>query len=113
MFSSSVMPPERWLSGRTDDHSEPKTNDKSDLMKTRISLQALIGVALSSAAMAQAGAAQLTDTFADRPVETGLSASFTGNSVQASAETGEPDHGGFRRHTLWGAWRAPANGNVT
>jgi hypothetical protein len=57
----------------------------------------------------------LSDAFASRPVASGSSATFTGDSTSAGAETGEPEHaaGGTRRHTLWGAWTAPDSGTVS
>lgn len=58
-------------------------------------------------------AVTLTDSFSARPSSSGGSVSFTGNSAAAGAELGEPFHGGNRRHTLWGSWTAPANGEVT
>ena len=59
------------------------------------------------------GAASLSDSFATRGVQDGASASFDGANGAATAEIGEPNHGGSRRRTLWGAWKAPGTGNVT
>lgn len=58
-------------------------------------------------------AASLSDQFAARSVLDGASASFDGANGAATAEIGEPNHGGTRRRTLWGAWKAPGTGNVT
>lgn len=59
------------------------------------------------------GAASLSDAFAGRVVLDGATASFDGVNNAATAEIGEPNHGGTRRRTLWGAWKAPGTGNVT
>ena len=63
--------------------------------------------------MGNLAAQTLTDAFASRPVGTGASVDFSGESSSATTEVGEPDHGGSRHRSLWGAWTAPANGNVT
>lgn len=56
--------------------------------------------------------ATMTDSFSARPVVTGAATVFTGDSTGAGVQTDEPDHGGNRRRSVWGAWTAPANGNV-
>lgn len=68
---------------------------------------------LAGLAALPASALTLSDSFSARPPSSGASVSFTGNSTAAGPELGEPFHGGNRRHTLWGSWTAPANGEVT
>jgi hypothetical protein len=64
-------------------------------------------------AVRSSNAETLTDSFASRPVTTGPSAEFTGDSTNADVEIGEPTHGGSRKRSVWGAWTAPGPGNVT
>jgi hypothetical protein len=90
------------------------------VIKTRkgVVFRAQPSIAILAAAFLAAGAfplqaALMTDNFADRPVATGTNVSFIGDNTTATLEVGEPEHGGFRQHTVWGAWTAPDNGAVT
>ncbi len=58
-------------------------------------------------------AAFLTDGFTFRPITAGEHATYEGNNSTASIELGEPYHGGLRKRSVWGAWTAPGNGQVT
>lgn len=55
----------------------------------------------------------LTDAFAVRPLATGNSAAFSGNSTSASRELDEPEHDASNSRSVWAAWTAPGNGDVT
>lgn len=58
-------------------------------------------------------AATLQDMFDDRQVVTNWSGSLKGNNSDATAEPGEPKHGGKSGgHSLWISWIAPTNGIV-
>jgi hypothetical protein len=53
------------------------------------------------------------DDFAARVVLEGASGSAVGSSVGATAEGGEPDHGGHpARHSVWWTWTAPVGGTA-
>lgn len=54
------------------------------------------------------------DDFQDAEVLTGSSASATGSNVDASLQTGEPDHrNGNGSHSIWYRWTAPGSGSTT
>lgn len=54
------------------------------------------------------------DHFADRQTLSGEFVSVTGNGAQATAEPGEPSHGGYAAvSSLWWSWTAPRQGIVT
>jgi ribosomal 30S subunit maturation factor RimM len=56
----------------------------------------------------------VNDNFANATTVTGSSVSVTGLNVNATAETGEPNHAGNAAgHSVWWNWTAPANGVVT
>ncbi len=65
-------------------------------------------------APAAARAAVLQDLFANREVVDTAAGSLDGNNAGATAEDGEPQHGGRHpSHSLWVTWVAPANGLAT
>jgi hypothetical protein len=54
------------------------------------------------------------DAFANRVPLSGVAATTTGANVNATAESGEPAHGGFAAtNSVWWSWTAPGNGVVT
>ena len=53
------------------------------------------------------------DNFANRQVISGASGSVTGSTVNATHESGEPDHGSGSAHSIWYRWQAPSTGSVT
>lgn len=54
------------------------------------------------------------DVFADRPNISGLAGQVTGSTVDATRETGEPNHAGLEGGaSVWRSWTAPATGPVT
>lgn len=64
--------------------------------------------------IALSGGAPPNDRFADRLVLAGETVTATGTSTNASAETGEPAHAGYRaRRSVWWTWTAPGPGIVT
>src|SRR5688572_21206811 len=66
--------------------------------------------ALASAGPASA-AAPANDAFAAAELLTGDSATTTGTNVEATKETGEPNHAGTRGGgSVWFRWVAPSNG---
>ena len=64
-------------------------------------------------AAATAGAPPVNDNFAGATLITGSSASVSGTNVNATKETGEPNHAGNAGgKSVWWTWTAPASGNV-
>ncbi len=64
-------------------------------------------------AAATAGAPPVNDNFAGATLITGASASVSGTNVNATKETGEPNHAGNAGgKSVWWTWTAPASGNV-
>ncbi|MCX6973028.1 MAG: putative Ig domain-containing protein [Verrucomicrobia bacterium] len=52
------------------------------------------------------------DDFANRVPLAGVNATATGSNVNASAESGEPNHLGQRSHSVWWTWTAPRTASV-
>ncbi len=64
-------------------------------------------------AAATAGAPPANDNFASAVTLTGTSASVPGTNLNATKETGEPNHGGNAGgKSVWWKWTAPSSGNV-
>ncbi len=59
--------------------------------------------------------AAINDNFANRIVLNGSSISVTGSNVDATGETGEPNHAQVSSplNSLWWSWTAPTSGEVT
>lgn len=76
-------------------------------------LVSILMVAANLTSISALHAQLLTDNFAARPETSSSTVTFNGNTTSATSEVGEPNHGGFRLHSVWGAWTAPGNGNVT
>jgi hypothetical protein len=56
----------------------------------------------------------MNDSFANRITIAGASATMTGTNVNATKETGEPNHAGNSGgKSVWWTWTAPASGTVT
>ena len=54
------------------------------------------------------------DDFADAEAITGVSGDRSGNTSQATAQSGEPAHGPTAAaHSVWYSWTAPSAGTVT
>jgi hypothetical protein len=53
------------------------------------------------------------DDFANALSMTGTNGTVVGTTAGATYETGEPYHYGYRNHSVWWYWTAPANGRVT
>jgi sugar lactone lactonase YvrE len=71
------------------------------------------GSTTSRAAAVSLASVPANDHFANAAVLHGLSASATAFPVLASAEGGEPSHGGVAAsRSLWWTWTAPAHGSV-
>jgi hypothetical protein len=65
-------------------------------------------------ATAVTNAPPTNDNFASAATLTGSSTSATGTNVNATKETGEPNHGGDAGgKSVWWTWTAPSSGNVT
>ena len=63
---------------------------------------------------ARSEAAALMDQFVDRETLTETSGTLTGSNINATVETGEPQHAGKSGgSSVWISWMAPANGIVT
>ncbi len=77
-----------------------------------LALAAFLCVCLGGAASA---AAPANDNFADAAVLSGLPATATGTNVDATKESGEPNHisDGAGGHSVWWSWTAPSDGDVT
>src|ERR1043165_8204813 len=59
-------------------------------------------------------AAPTNDNFAGRIVLSGNNVTTTGTNVDATKETGEPNHAGSTGgHSVWWDWTAPATGDAT
>ena len=59
-------------------------------------------------------AAPANDDFATAATLSGLPANATGTNVDATTESGEPDHAGYSGgHSVWWSWTAPSDGAVT
>lgn len=68
-------------------------------------------LALLCSAMASFGVPPANDNFADAQVLAGPSGSGTGTTVEATAEPGEPLHGGYPAvDSIWYAWTATTDG---
>jgi Bacterial Ig domain len=82
-------------------------------MKQCILLLSALGFLIGSAAKIQA-AAPANDNFIDRIALSGAVVTTSGNTVEATAEAGEPTHyfqnGG---HSVWWSWMAPASGQAS
>ena len=52
------------------------------------------------------------DSFADAATLSGIPATASGTNVNATLETGEPDHGFFGTTTVWWRWTAPESRRV-
>jgi hypothetical protein len=95
-------------------HDSP-TSLRFDL-NSRAASTARRGLVLSAFAVAlisASGALTLSDGFAGRTVATGSAASFSGSNSAAGDQLDEPPHDSAARRTLWAAWTAPDNGEVT
>ena len=73
---------------------------------------------MSSVAPPSPPAAADNDDFANSFVLVGCSGTATGTNLNASRETGEPNHlslsnGSGGTHSIWYQWQAPSSGNVT
>jgi hypothetical protein len=78
-------------------------------MKT-FALAAVAFLAIASPAIA---APPPNDNFADA-MKVGVGQEYTGSLLEATAELGEPDHGGVRAtHSIWFRYRARSTGRVT
>ena len=73
----------------------------------------LISCACLAAMVTGSSALTLSDDFAGRTFATENSASFSGSNTAADDEIDEPNHDSAGRRTLWAAWTAPSNGEVT
>lgn len=69
-----------------------------------------VACALTPAIPAFADAPPANDFFANATVITGAAASITGTKAGASAEIGEPQHGGVPGISVWYQWTAPSSG---
>ena len=63
-------------------------------------------------------AAPANDDFANAAALSGLPANATGTNVDATTESGEPEHTDFSsvtpgEHSVWWSWTAPSDGDVT
>jgi hypothetical protein len=70
----------------------------------------LVGLVMPAAAQA---APPANDLFAAAQVLTGEAATATGTNVEATKETGEPNHWSPSGNSVWYAWTAPRDGVVT
>lgn len=74
----------------------------------------VVWLLLVTAAPTPALAAPVNDNFsAARSLASAASGAVTGSNVDATKETGEPDHAGNPGgHSVWFSWTAPADGNA-
>jgi Ca2+-binding RTX toxin-like protein len=74
----------------------------------------VVWLLLVTAAPTSAFAAPVNDNFgAARSLASAASGAVTGSNVDATKETGEPDHAGNPGgHSVWFSWTAPADGNA-
>lgn len=82
----------------------------------RLRSAGLIMLALFSGALgvARSEAATLVDQFAGRETLTETSGTLTGSNINATVETGEPQHAGKSGgSSVWISWIAPTNGIMT
>ena len=69
----------------------------------------MFAVAVSAAA----AAVPTNDNFGSAQAVSGSSGTITGSTVGATAEPGEPAHGGPGGASIWYVWTAPAAGTLT
>jgi uncharacterized delta-60 repeat protein/uncharacterized repeat protein (TIGR01451 family) len=80
----------------------------------RISLLAVLVFSLTPLSRAAAPPAPTNDLFSKAIVITNISGAITNSNAGATAESGEPSHGGFTAaHSIWYKWVAPASGEVS
>ncbi len=80
-----------------------------------LALAAFIWLCLGNTASA---AAPANDDFANAAALSGLPANATGTNVDATTESGEPEHTDFPsgnpgEHSVWWSWTAPSDGDIT
>ena len=75
-------------------------------------LAAFLWLSLGDTASA---AAPANDDFANAAALTGLPANATGTNMDATTESGEPEHVDVTPagHSVWWSWTAPSDGDVT
>ncbi len=75
---------------------------------------ALLALLLAAPAWSQTSRAPANDNFSSAQVLSGAAGSVTGTTVQATKQSGEPNHAGNAvAHSVWYRWTAPSTGTAT